>query len=237
MVAKLPSIVRQIAQEALVAMRAVPYHHLAPYQRKTLYDAMEKASPAIGRRARGWLAVAAAERVLPLIETAPLLDDQLPIGTRLIPRQLLTMAYDVLHGRTASASVFQEAAQAYELFANLMNETMFDPVHFPLNALMAGLATSKAASEATGWDAFRHMTQHEQTRWLSVKASDEGIQSTDEQFVFNGGDTAATAVVAFAGGPTSTACEPEKLEEFWTWWLTEALPAAWAIAESSQDPT
>ncbi len=56
---------------------------------------------------------------------------------------------------------------------------------------------------------------------------------TDEQLARFGGwsiDTAAYGAMAYAGSLTdySADCDPQRLEEFWTWWLTDALPTAWA---------
>ena len=60
---------------------------------------------------------------------------------------------------------------------------------------------------------------------------------TDEQLARFGGwsiDTAAYGAMVYAGSLTddNADCDPQRLEEFWEWWLTDALPTAWAAKET-----
>ena len=95
-----------------------------------------------------------------------------------------------------------------------------------------------ALLEAMGWDAFEHIGRNIAIGWLSPgKAQFVPWESlTDEELAVRTTlDTASAAAVAWACTASSPTCEPERLEEFWKWWLNEVIPAAWE--KSAQDTT
>jgi hypothetical protein len=128
----------------------------------------------------------------------------------------------------------------------MLNESDYNPEGFPVNAILAGGTSERALAEVLGWYRFDLIRQDEKDYWLrppfaasrdsedQFEGTDTVIheEPTDEKLVRVGSDAAGEAAVAYACGPTSIRCGPERLEEFWTWWLTEAIPKAWQMAAS-----
>jgi hypothetical protein len=228
----LPEAVRLLANTALAEMRADPQHRLAPQRRRQIYDALGPSTDNISQYARGWLAVIAARRVLPIFQQA------FPEDT--LPQELLDTAIGVLEGKVddVTADDFQE--HGYNASGNAWG---YDETEMPWNADLAGCATYHALKEArgqeplcnldkffslgiVGWPSGEWVTQYPEP--ISAE------QFTDEDLCqIDNSDTAACAAVAFACGPGGPWCDPVKLQEFWTWWLTVAIPEAWEKARHS----
>ncbi len=227
----LPAALQTLVAAALTEMQADPAHRLSHQRRSQIYDALGPLAEDAGRRARGWLAVSAARRVLPTFEAA-FPDDALP-------RQLLDMAVSVLQGRADEAAADELQEWGYNASGNAWG---YDEAEVPWNADLAGSAAYHALKEArgqpplqyldkvfavgvVGWPSGRQIEDYP-TPQPATEFTDEDLCQLDDS------DTAAVAAVAFAceaGGPF---CDPDKLREFWTWWLAEALPEAWAMAHS-----
>ncbi|HEX8219006.1 MAG TPA: hypothetical protein VF914_07305 [Chloroflexia bacterium] len=250
----LPDEVLQVTTDALINMRSSPTHHLAPFYRYQLYRTLGRVVGSASSSREGsddgvstvqaWLAILTAERVLPLFEGAIFALDDMDEDFLHLPRQLIDMARGLMMGQLDLESARWEAGEAHELFGNWLSESDYDPDAVPLNAVLAGNAAQRALSEAAGWDYFLLMSAENEQRWsqppdLSTYPQKQALDLesqeplTDEQLVYEGSDTAGKAAVAYACSTTSVRCEPERLEEFWTWWLTEALPEAWGLAASN----
>src|SRR5437764_498560 len=97
----LPDALQALASAALAEVLAAPQHRLPPRRRQALYAALA-AEPGL-RTAPYWLAVLAAERVLPLFR-ARCPEDELPPA-------LLATAIGVLEGRVDDATAAEMEAQ------------------------------------------------------------------------------------------------------------------------------
>jgi hypothetical protein len=244
----IPFELQQATDEALSAMRSHPRHHLVPYYRYRIYEVLKGfngsqalpkppralARDSLGDRVRSWLAIITAEKVLPIFNAAtysPEVDEE----DLAWPMKLLEMAYGVMKGSTDPQKALQEASAFHEEF-RLIDENDYDPEGFPLNASLAGWTAKEALVETVAW--YRIDWELKQEMWLLERAgkprpSDIGsIELLWDQSERVGPflDTAGDAATAYSCSTTSPVCDPAKLEEFWTWWLTEALAEAWARA-------
>jgi len=227
----LPEALQALVNTALAEMQADPGHRLSHQRRGQIYAALGPLTEDIGRKARGWLAVNTARRVLPTFQEA------FPDDT--LPQQLLDMAVSILQGRGDAAAADELQEWGYNASGNAWG---YDEAEVPWNADLAGSAAYHALKEARGQPPLQYL---DRVFKLGVVAWPSGepvmeyptpqpaTQFTDEDLCQNdASDTAANAAVAFAceaGGPT---CDPDKLREFWTWWLMEAIPEAWETAHS-----
>jgi hypothetical protein len=226
----LPETLQALVNTALAEMQADPDHRLSHQRRGQIYDALGPLTEDISRNARGWLAVITARRVLPAFQAA------FPEDT--LPQQLLDMAVSILQGRGDEAAAEELQEWGYNASGNAWG---YDEAEVPWNADLAGSAAYHALKEARGqpplqyldkvfklgavaWPPGEQITEYPEPR--------PATQFTDEDLCqIDASDTAANAAVAFAceaGGPF---CDPGKLREFWTWWLTEAIPEAWETAQ------
>ena len=227
----LPEALQALVNTALAEMQADPAHRLSHQRRGQIYAALGPLTEDIGRKARGWLAVNTARRVLPTFQAA------FPDDT--LPQRLLDMAVSVLQGRGDEAAADELQEWGYNASGNAWG---YDEAEVPWNADMAGSAAYHALKEARGQPPLQYLDRVFKlgvVAWSSGKPVMEyptpqpATRFTDEDLCQNdASDTAAVAAVAFAceaGGPT---CDPDKLREFWTWWLMEAIPEAWETAHS-----
>lgn len=220
----LPDSLSGVVNEALAAVRASPSHRFAPHQRQAVYAALSPVSDSLNYRVRAWLAIITARRVLPIFQQALPLEE--------MPRRLIDLAEAVVQGKLAADSmeVKSYADQSYHRMSSARLATMPWPVH------LAAYAARKALLEACGIEPLSDLD--ECCMYTFDGDAIPGSEWTDEDLCLDeAGDAASAAAVASAAdtstsfATTSTpACEPAKLLEFWEWWLTEAVPAAWAHA-------
>ena len=252
----MPELLQKAILEALEAMRSNPRHHLAPYYRQNIYTLLKSFNmgnqlrpsrvPSVenlGDRVRAWLAIWSAERVMPIFEQGPFGVEEVTEETLSLPPMLLEAARGVMQGKVAPEAIDQNRQIAFQEYLIMLDESKYEPEILPVNAILAGWTSERAVSEVLGWYRFDWFDEDLKKRWFrpSYGVSGHGEyeassgESNDELLVQMGGDAAGVAAVGFACGLLSTECEPERLEEFWTWWLTEALPQAWALAASEQN--
>lgn len=198
-----------------------PQHHLGGELRQQFYDAVGSGTKE-ARAFRGWLAVLCVQKVLPILlavdptDRAPF-DEVSACISRLLgatsPHDLLMLENDNYHGN----------------WVNMQCVTGKTPE----NALAVRMSSFKAMLEIKAWDS--------ETGWEKpfdgTRVLDEHGQTVtvnDEYWVgmAGWGDGAGAAAVAWACSAESKACDPERLKQFWTWWLDEAWPqAAYYAAE------
>ncbi|WP_168733519.1 hypothetical protein [Deinococcus sp. Arct2-2] len=212
-------------------MEVDPLHHLPWRLRRAFYA--DLGSEAGGRRVKGWLAILSAQRVLPLVLSATPWEPQ--------PLQDLDAAVRFLRGWTypihdepgftperVSLASYDSGEGGYDFFTD---ESRADVLRA---AVAAGKALLEASSDRDPFGGASNIHQHgESLTFSSVKQADEDIEGDDEMFsvLIAVGDAAGAAAVASACGPETSSCDPERLAAFWTWWLDDALPLAFKLAD------
>jgi hypothetical protein len=225
----LPEPLPALAAAALAEMQADPRHRLPHQRRQAVYGALA-AIPAL-RAAPLWLAVMAAERVLPLFR-ARCPDDTLPPA-------LLAAAVGVLEGKVDPAAAGALEAEGYRASKNAWG---YEADGLPWPVGLAADAALRALREARGYQPLTNLAPYlsQGTVALQVEpASDppraepaSGAEVLHDEALcqMEAGDTASVAAVAAAASDLGPDCDPERLRIFWTWWLQAALPAAVAAA-------
>ncbi len=230
MSATLPEEIQLLVKTALAEVNADPQHRLAPQRRRLIYDAFKAISGPVGQRTCGWLAVITARRVRPLFR------QEFP--TDPLPQDLLNAALGVLQGKMDDATA--EAIQDHGYHAS-GNAWGHDETEISWNADLAGCAAYHALKEARGQSPLSHLDKFFKlgmVSWPSGKPVSEHTQPiqadqfTDEDLCqIEDSDTAAVAAVASACEPDGPLCDSSRFQEFWTWWLTTAIPEAWETAQ------
>jgi|GEM_PF-1026345 len=247
----LPPNVQSVVDEALSAVRADPKHEMGFKRRQALWAAFKAADEVIGQKANGWCAVLAARRVLPIYEEA-----ELPVKAwRSEPRGWLNLAEQVLRDQTDIAEASRRSSDIHYEVGN-MNEMAYDDGLQNMSVGCALQAAHLALSESVGTD---HLAALGSSFKIS-DGEITSVETTDEAMAIRGfaGDTLASAAYAYA--IDYIPIDPEKfaglglvvigdwdetdfnhvlgnsvnrprLLEFWEWWLTEVIPAAWNAAQ------
>jgi len=247
-VSELPDPVQSLTAAALAEMQADPQHHLAPKRRQAIYAALAGAAEPALRTAPYWLAVLAAERVLPLFR-AQCPDDELPPA-------LLAAAIGVLEGRLDEGTAAEMEAQGYRASKNAWGyeeDELPWPVGLAADAAYHALKEARGYQPLTDLDAYLRQgtveLQPSETRpdapapptrtrpapGASVPPAPGDHDLNDEALCqMDNSDTASVAAVASSSSEFGPTCDPRRLRDFWTWWLLEAVPGALAAARRGQ---
>jgi hypothetical protein len=235
---ELPDPLQSFTAAALAEMQADPRHRLPPKRRQAIYAALASAAEPALRTAPFWLAVLAAERVLPLFQ-AQCPEDELPPA-------LLAAAIGVLEGRLDAGTAAEMEAQGYRASKNAWGyeeDELPWPVGLAADAAYHALKEARGHQPLTDLDAYLRQSTVE-LQPSEAKADEAAIQMppapreqdlNDEDLCqMDNSDTASIAAVAAASSEFGPTCDPQRLRAFWTWWLQEALPGAVAAARRGQ---
>jgi hypothetical protein len=210
-------------------MYAHPQHHYDWRRRRDLYHLLH-ATDTTGYRAHGWLAVLAADYVLPIF-TTQFPDDPLP-------QQLIAYATRVMRGEVRNRS-----ARLSMLLEDGYTGTGIDCILYDMrdgvvayNAEYAGEAAYKALLEASGaHDLLDHTDdlvhgRHAQAFDVAADATPATVTDRDLAHLAAFSDTASAAAMAYACAQATFQLDPVRLAEFWEWWVRYAVPEAWRRA-------
>jgi hypothetical protein len=229
-VAMLPLELQTLVQETLALVRNNPKHEMGQVQRKLIYEALWSSSQ--GEKASRWLAVFAARRVQSIYEqglaSLPAYNTEYDVR---FPHRMIEMGEKVLKGDLAEEDVRR----------SINNGTIEDFYHHlnlgrdrsvPKPAYLACIAAWEAFGEARGYRPFqsRSATQVVDENGNTKYPTNDTIP--DSWLAGSGGgqgDAAVSAAYAFAG-VNKEQYDADRLLEFWTWWLEQALPTAWVKA-------
>jgi hypothetical protein len=198
-VVSLPDDLQQVITQAHRAMARDANRELRPFYRRGIYNALETTGEGRGRDAPARLALITARRVLPLWQRERP-DDALP-------SRLVRLTEDVLNG-VAPPTAGEVAGEAWEQLEALSEAGAISDACF-----FAGEAARAALGATLGWDPFDGV-------FLSTHETDADLDPWCS-------DTAKWAATAWAGGTWEPGSDPVRRQEFWHWWLTEAVPQAW----------
>ena len=226
----IPSEVQKLIDSALVDVAAQPQRQLLPVRRLPIYRALQMAAgPGAAERVRGRLALLAACRVLPLWQAAmPIYAeddvDEHGVVANKLAEHFLARAEGVLRGTVDLDLVRKEDADYWYVVGNVEVEIFeaLEETDGPLfYAFFALDAAYKALHEALGYEQLGRL---------------KGWEShTDDTLPRFACDAASSAAIAASGGGDLDAGPPIDLPkrlEFWEWWLTSAIPAAWESGHS-----
>jgi hypothetical protein len=186
-----------------------PQHALTPWARQRIYSLLGDYASPPGSAVCGWLAVIAAQRVLPLWESAKPEDNG--------PRELIELTISCLTGRH-SYNRGQEIRRAYDGRFSV-DAIAADSVNEPPSVWRAALAAATTFYELEKPHPF-----------LSYLISEN---DTDQDIDPWAHDTALWAVEAESGGVWEENSDASKRLSFWKWWIAEAIPMAWSKANES----
>ncbi|MBA3873493.1 MAG: hypothetical protein H0X30_30550 [Anaerolineae bacterium] len=232
-------------QKLLTGLTDHPTHEYGPKQRQKLFY-LFKSDP-FGMLVWRWLAFITARHVLPIYEVfASELNQNDWYFNLKFPRRSLYMAKKVLLGKEQAQVGYDMANGAYDPKDFDYGWRALRPV--PFNVYQASWAASMALLEvsANDLDPFRHLANiaFYSDGFTIARGISKDIQATypdsipgedftDALWAESGhSDTAAAASSAWACEGLSREPDPNKLLEFWHWWLTEAIPQAWELAET-----
>lgn len=222
---ELPHEIKIVVATALDEVAVHPKHFLHPKTRRTLYDLIQSLFPITARQIRGWTAFITAQRVLPIFERS-LPDERMP-------RRLLALAQRVLVGSLPSTSwrVKRYVDVSYHAAGHCWGR---DEEEVPYSADIAGSAARKAILEVLGYEPLRNL------HYLHVFTSPQSLSGddlSDLHLATDGqGDTAGTAAIAYATAGDNLNAAPQRLNDFWQWWLQEAIPQGWKQARNQPLP-
>jgi Immunity protein Imm5 len=202
-------------------------HHLDWRLRRAFYLALGDDLQSV--HMRGWLAILSAQRVLPIILNATPWEPQALQDLDAAVRFLRGWPYPI-HGKPSFTpdQVSEASYDACEEGYNLLTDTDRADV------IRAQVAAAKALLEVgqTGKHRFEGIEHYYVTSqgvaFSGTPQPEDNVTGDDEAWsvLIAVGDAAGAAAVASACGPDTSACDPDKLQTYWMWWLTDAVPLA-----------
>lgn len=226
----LPEILQELIGEAVKEVKVHPHHNLSPVTRLNIYHSLDpiKLTPSLYPK-RGWLGVLTVRRILPIWQRAmPLWESENDksnlISSNLLPEHILKLTENLLLGLIDVQFTWKEANNYWDEVGNLIQEILEDFEKKVFNTAHVCNASLHALHETLGVEFLGKLKN-----W--AKYNDEQLSNH-----FFACDTAASAVIAYAGGGNVSPFDPEKRLDFWEWWLTEAIPQAWELANSTYQP-
>ena len=213
--------INYLINESLKIVRQDVNHNLNPVYRTKIYSfwgpesislhEIEQLDIPIWHKVRGWLAILSAKRVLPIWYKSMQNNE---------PTLWINLGEDILKGIVKIENLDENIwDRFYHSFVGLNDEILLD-------VLYAGVASREALNMVIGLKPFS-------TYILTNNITDENISAGN-------GDGASAAIKAYSTiynyedkSKIKTHFDPQKKLEFWEWWLTEAIPKAWELAQSS----
>jgi hypothetical protein len=195
-----PALARAI-DDAQAAMRQDHMRELHPLHRARIYEAIGPYQSVRADQIRGRLALSTVQRVLrlrpPEATYAELAD------------HLVTTGQAVLWGQVQRAAARAEANNGWEFLDNVGSNPRLTSTQASFFATQAAV---QCLLELAGDEPFAGM---------------ELANETDGTLDPWSSDTAKWAAFAIAGRPWDTDSDAAARQEFWEWWLGEAIPTAW----------
>jgi hypothetical protein len=239
----MPPPLQQAIEEALAAIRSHPNHELNWRYRRAIYQAFGDYEVSEVRKARNWLAILTAQKVLPIF-TGLVPWQPLPLLLISAALKIILQEYDAWEPEDRE-SALQVHELAYHAFGNTVAYDPFIERYFR-NAEYAGYASYKALGEVLGnEDPFEHIQffsrskdgaygafgKHPGEDWVGG----EEFADVDMAHLAAVGDTAATAAIGYACSQNSVEIDRSRLKEFWEWWLNDAIPLSWQYSTDLLD--
>jgi hypothetical protein len=195
-------------------VRRDPRHRLAPHRRQDIYEEIAQAYKQASVTIFGRVGCLAAKRVLHVFEDFSPGDPA--------PREILHVAEAILEGEADRQAAVHKLDQGYHASGNSWG---YDEAEIPPSAWLAANAAYHSLAEALGRRPLGSLPEYNK--------GGTALPWADEDLCWLAfADTASVACMAMATASSSAVPDSESLLSFWTWWLTEAIPAAIESAES-----
>jgi hypothetical protein len=228
----LPEDVQFAIGEASKILLIHSNHEMGQNHRRMIYQALQ-ATPR-GQVACRWLAILAAQRVLPIYENAlARIDeyqekDEFGVNAVQKPRYMLNAVEQAMLGVVPRESI----REAWDDFYHFM--------HIGLDKRVPYLALSaayEAVCQVMGTAPLHTRISKAVRRENSTIEYVKSDKWTDEELAgagANAADAAVNAAYAYAQIMETRQFDYQKILEFWNWWLEEAIPQAWKKAGETQ---
>ncbi len=233
---KVPADIQRLATQGLEQMYANPKHLFDWSIRRSLYQQFQKEDQAAGYQAHGWLAVIAAEHVLPIF-TSTFPHDLLPV-------RLVRYAKRILTGSIARTSRRIDILEDDGYMSTGIDMLELRDGVIAYNAEYAGAAAYHALMEARGahhlLDSVETLRRRDGfyvmgggTQRPEFDGYEQGSSFTDEDIAHLAAycDTAGVAAIAFSCNREQFQIQPERLQEYWEWWVQVAIQEAWSLVQ------
>ncbi|MBL8153879.1 MAG: hypothetical protein JNM70_06810 [Anaerolineae bacterium] len=235
---KIPTTILQLMTKALAEVRGDANHQLSPHRRRLIYDAFRTSpEPAIGKFALAYLEILTARHILPLWQ-----EDKLFYPWRDLPQpaQLIRTCEDRLRGLLSSFFSPDAEKLAAEVVM-LTGEDERSPCYptwcvFEAAVSLFFRADFNPDEETTDHDLRENPAAKKDVAHLALLAyagrilspiSDrEKLKAIWEHWYY---ETEQDTPL-----PWTLSLDPEACLDFWAWWLDEAIPRAWQLAEYYQ---
>lgn len=234
MMLPLPIHIHQLVSMVRAEMQQHPAHHVLPIQRLKLYAALEPLtqSEETIQPVRGRLAIATARYVLPIwYQAIPILGDTEPAIdwgdwvqhyplTDALPEWMIQRAEAVLLGTVDMETAREDSGDLWYVLGDFYDDIVEERTVAPEEAWYVCKAAYQALSEVLGG-----LESLEIDPTLPHPVTDKDLENWQL-------DGAGAAMNAFAGVGPDGPDTVTKRRTFWEWWLTEAIPAVWAAAQT-----
>lgn len=232
-----PTELNHAINQAFVIMLEDPFHNLIPKYRVPIYKAIETLDEAVAIKFRTWLAILTARKV------ASNWLEEMPRDKSF--QNILDLTEKLALGTLNLNETSKERDNFYYIAGNA-DENVEDG-----KALAAIRTAYSALRAASGYIPFSD---------FSTKQIEEDLP--DELIGGVWADAASSAIIAYSGSAYNTDIlyekdfalindnselgailmnhpnvdfDPEIRKEFWEWWLIEAIPQAWELAQQSNN--
>lgn len=198
----IPLSLEQLLAASMEAIGAHPQHALLPIRRRAIYAALGPLGDPQAFQRRERLDIITAQHVLPLWHEERPTDDR--------AEHLLALVQTIMDDQVDMQAAQEDVEAIWRWLTEDDGgryEKLSTPVYY---ALGAAIAAAVAALEGNP---------------LLTMRLDEN--ETDANIDLASSDCAKWAANAVAGPVWKPDSDSAKRLEFWTWWLTEAVPAAW----------
>jgi hypothetical protein len=231
-----PNSIQGITETILSKVEGHPEHRMGWRHRREIYEELDVINAHLRRR----LAILSTYHVLPIFERYCTQEYfmQYRGGESWVldktPRRLLEMADSVLSG-LMNAEEAEHIAGDVHYWSYLSDEPKWpvpdiaECVHKAAVSVLGECCTSESPLAYYIWI----------EEIGNLNADDilaDGRVANEETLATYGGDAASHAAMAYACSPSYSwpdfKLDTNRLGEFWTWWLMQAIPTAWALTNS-----
>ena len=207
----LPISIINICAESLEWASQDPQHKLNPIRRLAIYDSFRCEGEDIGSRCFQGLQIITAQHVLPIWKKTE--------DNNSLAESLIQLAQQVFNHEQRPENLKEELQKIW--------------VEMDWADMSSAYPERAFAALCSAFETLRILINGFE-RWDDRGLGQENEEDTDDELYQWGNDSARWASIAEAGWLMDTSPSEDKNRlKFWEWWLTEAVPQAWKLAQTS----